>query len=93
MEWYEDQAGNIIVGGYPEFLSPEWGIVSSFALKEEDLTIYPRDGFDYWVFHDPGPPPLLGTETEYYYKWGNEQVAIWSSHLDATDGVMWDISP
>ncbi|MCH8822549.1 MAG: vanadium-dependent haloperoxidase [Planctomycetes bacterium] len=93
LEWFKDQGGNIDPGGYPEFLSPEWGIVTSFSLKTEDLTIYQRDGFDYWVFHDPGPPPHLGTKTEYYYKWGNEQVSIWSSHLDATDGVMWDISP
>lgn len=93
LEWFKDQSGNIIIGGYPECLSPEWGIVTSFSFKPEDANIYQRDGFDYWVFHDPGPPPYLGTETEYYYKWGYEQVSIWSSHLDATDGVMWDISP
>ncbi len=93
LEWFEDQGGNIIIGGYPEFLSPEWGIVTPFSLKAEDANIYNREGFDYWVYHDPGPPPFLGTKTEDYYKWGNEQVSIWSSHLDSTDGVMWDISP
>ncbi|MEM8891260.1 MAG: T9SS type A sorting domain-containing protein, partial [Bacteroidota bacterium] len=27
------------------------------------------------------------------YQWGFEIVALWSSHLDPSDGVMWDISP
>jgi hypothetical protein len=62
-------------------------------LLPSDRAIYRRDGFDYWVFHDPGPPPLIGTSTEDYYKWGFEMAAVWSSHLDPNDGVMIDISP
>ncbi len=93
LEWFKDQGGNVIVGGYPEFLSPEWGIVTPFSLKPADATIYQRDNFDYWVYHDPGPPPQIGGVGDDYYKWGFEQVSIWSSHLDATDGVMWDVSP
>ena len=27
------------------------------------------------------------------YPWGFSLVAIWSGHLDPTDGVLWDISP
>ena len=92
LEWFMDQGGNVIVGGYPEFLSPEWGQVTPFSLKTEDVTIYQRDDFDYWVYHDPGPPPQFNAQDE-YYRWGFEQVAMWSSHLDPTDGVMWDISP
>ena len=88
-----DQGGNPIPFGYPPFLSPEWGQVTPFALKPEDLTVYNRDGFDYWVYHDPGPPPLLGGAGEEYYRAGFEMVSIWSSHLDPTDGVMIDISP
>ena len=53
LEWFMDQAGNVIIGGYPEFLSPEWGQVTPFSLKAEDATIYQRDDFDYWVYHDP----------------------------------------
>lgn len=93
LDWFMDQSGNIILGGYPDFLSPEWGIVTPFALSEDDLTIYERDGDSYWVYHDPGPPPEIGGADDAYYKWGFEQVAIWSSHLDPADGVMWDISP
>lgn len=95
LEWFKDQGGNIIVEGYPEFLSPEWGIVTPFALSQDDLTVYNRDGFDYWVYHDPGPPPYhgQGSPTDLEYKSGFEMVSIWSAHLDPADGVMIDISP
>ncbi len=93
LQFFIDQSGNPIPFGYPEALSPEWGQVTAFALKADDLTIYQRDGFDYWVYHDPGPPPLIGTATEDLYKSGFEQVAEWSGLLDPTDGSMIDISP
>lgn len=93
LQFFIDQGGNVVVGGYPEFLSPEWGQVTPFSMTSDDLTIYNRDGFDYWVYHDPGAPPMLDTATEDYYKSGFEQVAIWSGHLDPADGVMIDISP
>ena len=79
-----------MIGGFPDFLSPEWGQVFPFALSPADLTIYNRSGFDYWTYHDPGAPPAFGSE---YYKWGNEMVALWSGHLDPEDAVMIDISP
>lgn len=93
LEVFIDQGGNIIPGSTPEFLSPEWGSVKAFALTEEDLTTNLRDGFSYQVFHDPGNPPYHGTETDEYYKWGFSLVSAWSSHLDPSDGVLWDISP
>jgi len=93
LEYFVDQGGNVIVGGYPDFLSPEWGIVDNFSLREQDRTIYHRDNFDYWVFHDPGAPPHIGGQGDEYYRWGFEMVAVWGSHLDPNDGVMWDISP
>jgi hypothetical protein len=91
-----DQSGNPIPTAVPEFLGAEWGQVIPFSLSEEDLTIYQRDGFDYWVYHDPGPPPFLdttGVDESERYKWTFSLVATWSSHLDPKDGVMWDISP
>ena len=91
-----DQSGNVTEGTTPEFVSPEWGRVSPFALSRVDLSIYERDGTEYWVYHDPGPPPLLsetGTDLDDDYKWGFDLVANWSSHLDPSDGVLWDISP
>jgi hypothetical protein len=93
LEFFIDQAGRIIAGGSPEFLSPEWGAVIPFSLKGEHLTIYQRDGYDYWVYHDPGPPPYLGGERDADYKAGFEQVALWSGYLDPADGVEIDISP
>jgi hypothetical protein len=93
LRFFVDQAGRVIPGGSPEFLGPEWGAVTPFSLQEEDLTIYQRDGFEYWVYHDPGPPPYSGTERDAEYKAGFEQVAIWSGYLDPTDGVVIDIGP
>ena len=93
-----DQAGNpIVYGEAPPFLSPEWGNVVPFSLDTSDLTIYTRDGDDYWVYHDPGPPPFIDTTMKTplgeEYKWGHALVSIWSSHLDHTDGDSVDISP
>ena len=93
LDFFIDQSGNPIIGGFPEALSPEWGIVTPFALSVDDVTIHHRDGFDYWVYHDPGPPPFIAGVGDDHYKWGFELAATWSSHLDPTDGVMWDISP
>jgi hypothetical protein len=92
-----DQAGNVIAGGTPPFLSPEWGLVAPFSMTEDDLTVQQRDGHDWWVYHDPGAPCLMdtgnvGAESE-LYKWNFILVSIWQSHLDTADGVMWDISP
>lgn len=97
LEVFIDQSGNVIVGGGPPFLGPEWGLTQPFSLKEEELSVFERDGNEYWVYHDPGAPPLLdtlngGVESD-LYKWNFEMVSAWSSHLDPHDGVLWDISP
>ena len=92
-EEFVDQSGNVIEGGIPPFLSPEWGAVVPFSLQPDQQTIYERDGSDWAVYLDPGSPPLLDTARELEYLEGFEQVLIWSSHLDHTDGVDWDISP
>ncbi len=91
-----DQSGNPIPTETPRFLGAEWGQVVPFSLQQEDVTIYERDGFDYWIYHDPGPAPLLdvsGLDNSERYKWTFSLVSVWSSHLDPSDGVMWDISP
>lgn len=96
LEVFIDQAGNEIPGATPGFLSPEWGTVLPFALTEEDLTIFSRNNNEYWVYHDPTDPPYLeadGSGLSSEYQWGFSLVSIWGSHLDPTDGVMWDISP
>lgn len=96
LETFIDQSGNIIPVETPDFLSPEWGQVSNFALEEEDLTSYFRDGFEYQVYHDPSDPPMMdldGSGDSDLFEWGFSLVSKWSSHLDPTDGVMIDISP
>lgn len=89
---YIDQSGNEVVGAI-EFLSPEWGQVTPFALSSGDLTIKQRDGFDYYIYHDPGMPPLIANELADEYEWGFSLVSEWSAQLDPDDGVMIDISP
>jgi Domain of unknown function (DUF6851) len=93
LQTFVDQAGNLVTGGSREFLGAEWGQVAPFALGPGELVVYPYEGYDDWVYLDPGPPPMLGADSETYYKWGFEMVAVWSGHLDPSDGVMWDISP
>jgi hypothetical protein len=81
----------------PAFLSPEWGEVIPFSLDDGHKATYPREGYAYEVYNDPGAPPYLGpagTDPESEeYKWTFALVAAWSGHLDPSDGVMWDISP
>ena len=93
LAFFIDQSGNVIPTGTPDFLSPEWGQVVPFALSAADRTDYRRAGFPYPVFHDPGPPPLLGGEGDAEYRAGFEQVVEWSSLLDPADGITLDISP
>jgi hypothetical protein len=97
LDTFIDQGGNLIDGNVPPFLSPEWGNVFSFALKEEDKVTYERDSHQYHVFHDPSDPPYISlTESNPssdQYKWGFTMVSVWQAHLDPFDGVMWDISP
>ncbi|HAW73902.1 MAG TPA: hypothetical protein DCX00_08815 [Flavobacteriales bacterium] len=92
-----DQSGNEGSNISPEFLSPEWGDVTPFAMNPSDTSVYQRLGSDYTVYHDPGPPPFIDPNEEVQlesdYKWGHLMVSLWSSHLDPSDSVIWDISP
>ncbi len=92
-----DQSGNEIPGETSDFLSPEWGQVTPFALSEDDLAIYPLAGFDYYVYNNLGPPHIMQNSTENGiedpYKWNFALVGRWAAHLDPSDGVMIDISP
>lgn len=93
LTYFVDQSGNVIPGGFPEFLSAEWGQVVPFSLTSADLTIRNRDGFDYWIYHDPGLPSQLGGAGDLDYKSNFEQVVRWSGLLDPTIGQNIDISP
>ena len=89
---YIDQSGHAFDGA-AEFVSPEWGRVTPFALSEKDLTVHRRDGAEFHVYHDPGPPPGFDGPLSGHYKWGFALVARWSSHLSPDDGVLIDIAP
>ena len=93
LDEFIDQSGN--ASDVPEFIGAEWGKVTPFALEVEKSLSRWRDDAHYRVYHDPGPPALLDRADPQNdaYQWGHSLVAIWSSHLDPSDGVMWDISP
>ena len=97
LETFIDQAGNLIDGSTPDFLSPEWGNVFPFSLSPTTKQTYDRAGHTYTLYHDPSSPPLLdtlsATEQSDQYKWGFSMVSIWGAHLSPNDGVLWDISP
>ncbi len=93
LEFFVDQADNVLIDGVPDFLSPEWGQVTPFSLQPQDSEIRTRDSANYRLYLDPGAPPGFSDAGADDYRWGFEMVAAWSSHLDPTDGVMWDISP
>jgi len=97
LDTFIDQSGNLIEGSTIEFLSPEWGNVYPFAMMEDDSNMFQREGSTYRVYNDPSDPPYLNLiaddASSDAYKLGFSMVSIWSSHLDPSDGVLWDISP
>ena len=92
-----DQSGNVSTE-IPEFVGPEWGEVVPFSLDSADLESLERDGCTYEVWKNPGAPVHLDSTSvagglNDPWKWNFSMVSIWSSHLDPTDGIMWDVSP
>jgi len=84
------QSGNPLP--MPEFLGAEWGRVEPFALTPEDSVVLERDNNQYRVYFNPGAPAQFANDFK-NYAWGHSMVAVWSSHLDPSDNVRWDISP
>lgn len=92
-----DQNGFPVPAGQPA-LGHDWGRVVPFALRNDQITVKQRDGFDWNVYLDQGHPPYLDLNTQTgfdddFFKWGFMTVAIWHSFHDTSDGVMIDISP
>jgi hypothetical protein len=91
-----DQSGNLLTSD-PPHLGPEWGNVKPFCMTPSDVTTHVRDGNTYKVYHDQGDPAYIDTTNggglDDFYRWNFSLVSVWQSHLDTTDGVMWDISP
>jgi hypothetical protein len=90
-----DESGNR-VDSTQRFVGPEWGAVDPFSLTEADKSRCRRAGFDYPVYHDPGPPPEHDGPLRSEYRWTHSLVAVWSGHLDPASGrgrELVDISP
>jgi len=91
-----DQSGNVTPLSTPSFLSPEWGQVTPFCLKPEELEVL-SNGFDCYVYKNPGDPIYIENSTqngiEDPYKWHFSLVVSWSSHMDPEDPTLIDISP
>ena len=66
-------------------------------MTNNDATTHIRDGNTYKVYHDQGAPVYIDTTNggglDDFYRWNFSLVSVWQSHMDTTDGVMWDISP
>ncbi len=95
LDIFVDQSGNVLSETTPEFLGAEWGNVWPFGLRSEDLSEYERDGNTYKVYHDPGMPPIIdsNSETNELFIESFSMVSIWGSHLSPEDNTIWDISP
>lgn len=90
LKTFIDQSGHLIEGTTPKFLSPEWGSVVPFSLRNEDATVHGK----FKMYDDPGAPPYLySADDGADYKWCFSMVSIWGSQLNPYDGVIWDISP
>jgi hypothetical protein len=88
LDFYIDQNGNVIPGGFPPKTAPFWGHVRPFGLLESD-----RDPARPGVHFDPPAVPLLNGMGDAEYRAGHEEVVLKSSWHTPDDGVMIDISP
>ncbi len=93
LDYFVDQSGNPIPGGFPPFLSPEWGFVTPFSLTASDRLVRQRDGHDWWVYLDPGPVPTIEGADAARFISSHAATLAWSAQLDPADGVMIDIAP
>ena len=87
-----------LIGNEDVFLTPHWGLITPFAMGEEDRKdVTNPEGDPFTVYHDPGPPPFISPEKDPEnsdaYKWNFALVSVWGSHNDPSDETMIDISP
>lgn len=80
-----------------EFLTPHWGLVTPFAMGENELKQVEGPDGPLNVYNDPGPPPFVlenekASQLE-AYRWNFTLVSSWSTHNDPNDQTRIDISP
>jgi hypothetical protein len=88
LEFFVDQNGNVIPGGFPPKVCPFWGGVTPFGLQPAD-----QDPKRWGVWFDTPDVPLFGGVGDEDYRAGHEGVVIASSRLSPDDGVVIDIGP
>jgi len=88
LDFFIDQNGNVIPGGFPPKLAPYWGFVRPYGLLPGDMD--PSRG---GVHFNPPPCPILNGFDDATYRDGHQKVVLLSSWLTPDDGVMMDISP
>jgi len=93
---FVDQSGQVLESA-PPFQSPEWGWVQPFALDDDQMVLYERDGELWPTWLDPGSPVYIGGDqpaaVDSMYKHHFAMVSVWQSHHDPFNGVMIDASP
>lgn len=77
------QNGQRIEAGVQEFIGPNWGYVTPFAIEPD-----PANGLPF----DPGPPPLRGVDHDPFSAAASQVVEL-SSRLDTQSDATMDISP
>jgi hypothetical protein len=75
------------------FLTPHWGQITPFAMTTDDVSLMKRDGQEFKVYNDPGPPPYINTSSDEQYVWNHTLVASWSGHNDPNNQTKINISP
>ena len=86
-----------LIGPEDIFLTPQWSLITPFAMGAEERSQVNRNGETYTVYHDPGPPPQTSSASNVKdlkaYQWNFALNIMWSSHLDPADTTQIDISP
>ena len=88
LEYFVDQNGNVIPGGFPPKVCPFWGGVRPFGLDPAD-----QDPKRWGVWFDTPDVPLLNGVGNDEYRAGHEAVILASSKLSPDDGIVIDIGP
>jgi len=77
------QNGQVIPDEVQDYIGPNWGFVTPFAIEPDPVNGLPVD---------PGPPPMFGVDDDEFIA-AASQVVLYSSLLDFTDDTRVDISP
>ena len=88
LDFFIDQAGNVIPGGFPPKVCPFWGFVTPFGLAAADA-----DPARAGVLHFAGTPPVLNGSGNLAWRAGHEDVVVKSSILTPDGSPLIDVSP